>query len=334
MYWAFAVLTTVGFGDISGYTEKEMLLCILWMLIGIGFYSFLVSTLAAVLSSLDAKKLSAKETVKSIEDFAKLVALPRELVKQLKDHSSAQLETEQMEESRRMKVLASLPKRLRAEVCRAMNGNAARRIKFFKDRDDVFLMNIVPRLELSLCEGGKVLYRKHDHPESVYFIVHGKVNFRLEKPDLTFKQMPADSYFGEIELIEDTLRLFTAETESHCKLLVMRRHLFNELMTNFEHAAQDMKETAKAKKNRDLEAQRELFELLGTITLENRNPASLAGTLPKSHRHSGAKVTTHFPIKGSSMKDSDITPAKLQLNQLVTDISNLLKSFKTGADKY
>lgn len=55
IYWAFTVLTTVGFGDIHARTEGEMVICILWMLFGIGFYSFAIGSLTSVLFSLDAK---------------------------------------------------------------------------------------------------------------------------------------------------------------------------------------------------------------------------------------------------------------------------------------
>lgn len=53
LYWAITVLTTVGFGDISAFTPAEIFLSILWMLFGIGFYSFVVGSLTSVISSID-----------------------------------------------------------------------------------------------------------------------------------------------------------------------------------------------------------------------------------------------------------------------------------------
>ena len=55
-YFSFAILTTVGFGDIHAKTPGEMILCILWMFFGIGFYSFVIGTLTSVLATIDARK--------------------------------------------------------------------------------------------------------------------------------------------------------------------------------------------------------------------------------------------------------------------------------------
>jgi hypothetical protein len=55
LYFAITSLTTVGYGDISGYTTAEMIIAMLWMMFGVGVYSFIVGTLSSVLSSMDAK---------------------------------------------------------------------------------------------------------------------------------------------------------------------------------------------------------------------------------------------------------------------------------------
>lgn len=68
-YWAFTILTTVGFGDITAQTNTEMLICIIWMVFGIGVYSFLVGTLTSVLSTIDSKNIILTERVNQIEQF-------------------------------------------------------------------------------------------------------------------------------------------------------------------------------------------------------------------------------------------------------------------------
>ena len=53
LYWALTTLTTVGFGDISAGTSAERIICIVWMMFGVGFYSFAVGTITSVLTSMD-----------------------------------------------------------------------------------------------------------------------------------------------------------------------------------------------------------------------------------------------------------------------------------------
>ena len=47
-----------------------MFVCIIWMLLGIGFYSFVIGTLTSVLSSMDAKDTVVKEKLNLVDDFA------------------------------------------------------------------------------------------------------------------------------------------------------------------------------------------------------------------------------------------------------------------------
>lgn len=51
LYWEMATLTTVGYGDITAHTEREIQLSIIWMLFGVAFYSYVISTLTSSLVS-------------------------------------------------------------------------------------------------------------------------------------------------------------------------------------------------------------------------------------------------------------------------------------------
>ena len=84
-YFSFAILTTVGFGDIHAYTVGEMILCIIWMFFGIGFYSFLIGTLTSVLATIDARKALLKEKINKIDDFTEQFRIKKELNKDMKE---------------------------------------------------------------------------------------------------------------------------------------------------------------------------------------------------------------------------------------------------------
>jgi len=56
IYWSTATVLTVGYGDISATTNSERIISILWMMIGVGFYSFTIGTLTSVLSKIDTRQ--------------------------------------------------------------------------------------------------------------------------------------------------------------------------------------------------------------------------------------------------------------------------------------
>lgn len=53
LYWALQTLTTVGFGDINAVTIPEKIIAILWMIFGVGFYSFTIGNLSQIIAMID-----------------------------------------------------------------------------------------------------------------------------------------------------------------------------------------------------------------------------------------------------------------------------------------
>ena len=55
IYWCIVTFSTVGYGDITPGTTFEILITIFWMIFGICFYSFIIGSLASILSSLETR---------------------------------------------------------------------------------------------------------------------------------------------------------------------------------------------------------------------------------------------------------------------------------------
>ena len=76
MYWAFQTLTTVGFGDISAFTTTEHVLALMWMIFGVGFYSFTIGNLSSIMASIDIKAHQLQTRLNTLSEFAKKNKLP------------------------------------------------------------------------------------------------------------------------------------------------------------------------------------------------------------------------------------------------------------------
>ena len=65
IYWSLYTLTTVGFGDIQFSTMTERIFAILWMIVGVAFYSYAIGNMTSMITSIDSKNevLSAKMSV-------------------------------------------------------------------------------------------------------------------------------------------------------------------------------------------------------------------------------------------------------------------------------
>ena len=54
-YWTIQTITTVGFGDIGSRTTLEMVLSLVWMIFGVGFYSYVIGNFSSMIAAVDQK---------------------------------------------------------------------------------------------------------------------------------------------------------------------------------------------------------------------------------------------------------------------------------------
>jgi hypothetical protein len=70
-YWAFTTIDTVGFGDVVAVTVPEKIFCIVWIFVGVAFYSYCISTLTNILTKNSLKKSAISAQFSFINDFTK-----------------------------------------------------------------------------------------------------------------------------------------------------------------------------------------------------------------------------------------------------------------------
>lgn len=62
-------MTTVGFGDIPAKTSLEMGLALVWMMLGVGFYSYVVGNFSSMLASVDLRNRELKNQLIALNKF-------------------------------------------------------------------------------------------------------------------------------------------------------------------------------------------------------------------------------------------------------------------------
>ena len=53
LYWSIQTVTTMGYGDVPAVTIIEKIIAILWMIVGVGFYSLTISNISILIQDLN-----------------------------------------------------------------------------------------------------------------------------------------------------------------------------------------------------------------------------------------------------------------------------------------
>lgn len=165
VYWVFTTLTTVGFGDIQANTVYERVFAIVLMGFGVGFYSYTISNLSTIISTMDIRTYNLKARLNALNDFEKATTLPEELKKKIRKFIMHNHKYNVFTWFDPEVFIKELPSSLRTEVSIHMHKEVVKNIHFFRGKDPSFISYVVPRLKNLHLNFREIVYREEDHAE-------------------------------------------------------------------------------------------------------------------------------------------------------------------------
>lgn len=158
-----------------------------------------------------------------MDEFAKETGLSKELrlkVKRALEYNSLR---SVFNEHERNEFFDEIPIDVKFEIAESMHRGLINKLNFFKDKDRVFTATMVPLLQPLKVHKGEIVYRTGEYPVNVYFIISGRVGIVVGGRMINIKTYVQGSYFGEIEMINNTVRQQTLRAEVECELLTINR---------------------------------------------------------------------------------------------------------------
>ena len=232
IYFVVQTLTTVGYGDMSVVTSTEKIFGIVLMILGVGFYSYTIGTLAAILSSVDLKEQKLLDKLLAFQAFASQIKLSDYLMLKTKRILERNNESIHIEEAT---FLEELPSSLRAEILTQAHNKLFNKITLFRNKDASFGLNVISSLRPLNIEAGDILYRQGDLVEEIYFILSGRVKL-VTAEGYIFKIYVEGSYFGDTEiLLGKTFRECNVivDNKSNCELVSISKNDFLQILEDF-----------------------------------------------------------------------------------------------------
>ena len=242
-----------------------MLVSLIFMVFGAGFFSYTIGTLSNLLVNNESRKEKLRQKKMHMEAFMKenrfKTVFKRKLNAALNYNSTHTM----FNQSEKNEFLHELPINLKYEIANSMYLNLNRKLVFFTGKEDSFLAEFMPWLSPIKFNKRDIIYHKNESPMFgilfffllllstnlinylVYFIVSGRVALITGKYNTCFKTLVEGSYFGEIEIYENSSRATTVQACTECHLLTISKDDFEGIMSIFPDYDKEFREIAQKK---------------------------------------------------------------------------------------
>jgi len=236
----------VGYGDFGAVTTAELLLSLVWMIFGVGFYSFVIGNLTSIIANENANSETLYNKLKALEEFAKKTKLPEDLhfkIKQFLENNYNELFSKIDEEG----LLHELPTTLREEVLFHQFGGLQKSIELLRRIDNhEFVWTLVQWLRKIKVIKDDVIYREHDFSEDIYFIKAGRV--KLYSKNLPFASYKEGEHFGDNDVIHKENRDGKAVAQTDCTFYSLHKDHLEKILDQFPEQRAIFEEEAARKK--------------------------------------------------------------------------------------
>lgn len=229
LYWAMTTVTTVGYGDITPVSNLARIYTMFTMLAGVGFYGVVIGHFSNLMMARDKYQEQKKEKMYNLRNFMKHYNIPRNLQKDVFSFYQHILQKQLSEDDERF--ISELPKALQSEINLYRKIKLIRKIHIFNGCSDTCLKMIASKLNQAFYSPKQIIINQGDTGKEMFIMAHGKVDV-FQKEQVIASLGPGD-FFGEIALLEDTIRKADVRAKTYCDLYTLEKTDFLEIIEKF-----------------------------------------------------------------------------------------------------
>ena len=246
-YWAITTLTSVGYGDITPYTDPEVIFTIFWIVATMYFLSITVSSLSTVITMIDIKKKNLDLKLNMVDEYAKEAKVSKTTKRRMQNRIRLTNERLNLSIEDEEKFMREIPRDLKFEIACNMYDGFFNTIPFFKNRDKEFITKIALFLQPKYLSRKDSVIGLGEVANEIYIVLHGTVNYVSDEELTVFKVINEGSDFGDIEVLLRLKRIYAAVAACETTLLVIKENYVQRIKDGFPGIWHEMKEKARKK---------------------------------------------------------------------------------------
>lgn len=243
LYWSITTMATVGYGDIVAHTLLERWYAMGVMLLGIGFFGYIVGNVASILASVDRMGTQHRERMEQIRTYMRFHQFPAPLRQRIEDYFNYIFEQRLGNDDETF--IKDLPNSLRAEVALFRHQAVLRKVPFLQDAAPKTIERLAFRLRPQLLRDGDLVFRQGDRGDRMYFVNKGSVEVLARDDHSVLARLQEGSFFGEMALLNQEPRNATIRATGFCELVYLDHAALEEAMKRFPDFAAEIHRIAR-----------------------------------------------------------------------------------------
>jgi len=128
-------------------------------------------------------------------------------------------------------------------------------VPLFQQCNTGFLHQLALSMKLYVFEQNKIIIRRGDDANSMFFIISGEVQVESDDGSKVYAEMGQNSFFGEVALFYDIRRTANIRAKTQCTVMELCKDVLDKLLKEYSDIENQLK--AMAKENYDLFQKRE-----------------------------------------------------------------------------
>ncbi len=234
LYFHFVTVLTVGYGDITMTNQYEKLYCILFMIMGISFYSLVVSYLSDVFFKLDANAQRYNNYKEYLDELSASSNINEDLY--FKTEIAINFLCKE-KVSGVYEMIEDLPYTLKSELLYIINKEKVDKFVFFKEKSKEFINFVLPLLCPMKVRKGDVLFTAEDLVEEMVNVSNGMLSINLGKEFnfIEVYELRKNDHFGEIMMYNIKPSPYELKCKSNqAELFMLSKENFMQIKARFE----------------------------------------------------------------------------------------------------
>ena len=249
LYWTTTTLTTVGYGDVVPHTNVEKLYAVFVMIIGVGFYGYLIGNVVSVITKRDPAHENFIINLENLAALVKYRKLPRNLATRIRQYFL--YIWKQKLGYNEEKFLEELPDGLKLETLTFLRQNVFKNLDLFKGASTEFITELAENLKEIAITPDEFLFKEGDIGNKVYFVIKGELSVLTENNSKEIAKIKRGDFFGEIALFNNKPRNASVKAITFCHLYYLEKDSFDLLIPKYPSIASKIEAKVLERENSD-----------------------------------------------------------------------------------